>query len=246
MLPFFGLTSVDVGPIHLYWWGFFVAVGIGLTLFIADREAKKNKLSFEQIMDLTVWTVVAALVGSRLMHVLFYEPSYYFAHPLEIVQIWHGGMSSTGGIVLGTAAAIFYVLKKKLDIRSYGDVVARSIPAAWIVGRLGCFFTHTHPGTLSNMPWAVKYPDGGRLELSILEAVIWTVIGAVLWLIPRPKKAGMYLVYVALLYAPMRFMLDFLRTADTRYAGLTPAQYVMVGLLAIGLFGYLRFKIYDA
>lgn len=246
MLPYYGLTEIVVGPLHLYWWGFFVAVGIGFALWIANHEAKKNNLAIDQVVDLAVWTVVAALVGSRLMHVLFYEPSYYFAHPLEIVQIWHGGMSSTGGIVLGTAAAIIYVLKKKLDIRMYGDVVARSIPAAWIVGRLGCFFTHTHPGTLSNMPWAVKYPDGGRLELSILEAVIWAVIGAVLWLIPRPKKAGMYLVYVALLYAPMRFMLDFLRADDTRYAGLTPAQFVMVGLLLVGLFGYFRFKKYDA
>lgn len=246
MLPYFGLTSVDVGPIHLYWWGFFVAVGIGLTLLIAEHEAKKNKLSFDQIIDLTVWTVVAALIGSRIMHVVFYEPAFYAAHPLEILQIWHGGMSSTGGIVLGTAVAIFYVLKRKLDIRAYGDVIARSLPAAWIVGRLGCFFTHTHPGTLSNMPWAVKYPDGGRLELSILEAMIWVVIGAVLWLIPRPKKAGMYLVYVALLYAPMRFMLDFLRAEDARYGGLTPAQFVMVGLLLVGLFGYFRFKKYDA
>jgi phosphatidylglycerol:prolipoprotein diacylglycerol transferase len=246
MLPNFGLTSVDIGPIHLYWWGFFIALGIGVTMVIAEREAKKNKLSFDHLVDAAVWTVVAALVGSRLMHVLFYEPAYYFANPLEILQIWHGGMSSTGGIVLGTAAAIFYVFKKKLDIRAYGDVIARSLPAAWIVGRLGCFFTHTHPGTLSNMPWAVKYPDGGRLELSILEAAVWTVIGAVLWLIPRPKKAGMYLVYVALLYAPLRFALDFLRVDNARYAGLTPAQYVMVGLLAVGLFGYFRFKKYDA
>ena len=246
MLPNFGLTSVVIGPIHLYWWGFFVAIGIGATLVIAEWESKKNKLSFDHIMDVTVWTVVAALLGSRIMHVVFYEPAFYAAHPLEILQVWHGGMSSTGGIVLGTIAAIFYVLKKKLNIRAYGDVIARALPAAWFIGRLGCFFTHTHPGTLSNMPWAIKYPDGGRLELSILEAAVWAIIGAILWLIPRPKKTGMYLVYVALLYAPMRFMLDFLRAEDVRYAGLTPAQYVMIGLCAVGLFGYFRFKKYDA
>ena len=53
-------------------------------------------------------------------------------------------------------------------------------------------------------------------------------------------------MYVALLYAPLRFALDFLRVDNARYAGLTPAQYVMVGLLAVGLFGYFRFKKYDA
>jgi phosphatidylglycerol:prolipoprotein diacylglycerol transferase len=246
MLPLFGLTSVHIGALQLYWWGFFVALGIGVTLFVAERETKKQKLEFDHIMNLAMWTVVAALVGARLMHVFVYEPAYYLAHPLEIVRVWNGGMSSTGGIVLGAAVAIFYVLKKKLDIRAYGDVVARSLPAAWIIGRLGCFFTHTHPGTLSNMPFAVKYPEGGRLELSLLEAFAWAVIGTVLWLIPRPKKSGMCLAYVALLYAPLRFGLDFLRADDVRYAGLTPAQYVMIGLFAAGIFGYFRFKKYDA
>jgi phosphatidylglycerol:prolipoprotein diacylglycerol transferase len=56
----------------------------------------------------------------------------------------------------------------------------------------------------------------------------------------------MCLAYVALLYAPLRFGLDFLRADDVRYAGLTPAQYVMIGLFAAGIFGYFRFKKYDA
>lgn len=246
MLPYFGLTSVTVGPLHIFWWGFFVAAGIGFALYIAGRESKKQNASFDHIVDLAVWTVVAALVGSRLMHVFFYEPHYYADHLLEVFQIWRGGMSSTGGIVFGTVAAILYVVKNKLDVRVYGDIIARALPAAWIIGRLGCFFTHTHPGTLSNMPWAVKYPDGGRLELSILEAFVWLVIGAIVWLVRKPKQSGMYLVYVALLYAPMRFALDFLRAEDTRYSGLTPAQFVMIGLFLVGLFGYFRFKKYDA
>lgn len=246
MLPNIGLYSFSVGPITLYWWGGFVALGIAVTLLLARHLAQREKLSFDHIIDLSVWTVAAALVGSRLMHVFFYEPAFFFANPAEILKVWHGGMSSTGGIILGTSAAIAYIVRNKLDIRAYGDIIARAIPASWVIGRLGCFFTHTHPGTLSNLSIAVKYPEGGRLELSIIEACLWAVIGGILWFMPRPRRAGMYVAVLALAYAPARFAIDFLRVDNARYAGLTPAQYVMIGLFAVGIFGYFRFKTYDA
>jgi len=246
MLPNLGLSSVSLGPLTLYWWGGFIALGIAATLCLARHLSARDKLSFDHIVDLSVWTVAAALVGSRLMHVFFYEPAFFFANPSEILKVWHGGMSSTGGIILGTSAAIAYIVRNKLDIRAYGDVIARAIPASWVVGRLGCFLTHTHPGTLSNLPFAVRYPDGARLELSIIEAAIWAVIGLILWFMKRPRVPGMYIVLLALLYAPARFALDFLRVDNARYAGLTPAQFVMIGLFAVGIFGYFRFKTYDA
>ena len=141
MLPYFEQTMITVGPFHIFVWGLFVALGIAGTLLFARRECRIAKIPFDHILDLTVWTLIAAFVGARLAHVFFYEPAFFAAHPIDILKVWNGGMSSTGGIFLGIAGALAYVWQHKLDIRVYGDVVARSIPVAWIIARFGCYLT---------------------------------------------------------------------------------------------------------
>lgn len=248
MLPYFEQTVLAIGPLHIFVWGLFVALGIAGTLLFARREARIAKVSFDHIMDLTVWTLVAAFVGARLAHVFFYEPTFFIAHPSEVFQVWHGGMSSTGGIFLGIVGALAYVWRNKLDVRVYGDIVARSIPVAWIIARFGCYLTHMHPGIHSTLPFAVAYPNGPRLDLGLLESVAWMLIGAVIWIMPRPKKSGAYLALVPLLYAPARFGLDFLRAHDSmmpdaRYAGLTPAQWSMLLLFSLAWFVIYKFDL---
>ncbi len=241
MLPYFEQTTIVVGPITIFVWGLFIALGIGAGILVARREVRREKLSFDHVLDITIWAIVGAFLGARLAHVFFYEPTFFLAHPVEILKVWHGGLSSVGGITGGILGALLFVRRHKLSVKVYADVVARSMPVAWIVARFGCYLTHMHPGVHSNRWFAVNYPDGGRFDLGLLESLVWVGIGCVLWFVPRFKRRGMYLALVPLMYAPARFGLDFLRTtegmmADARYGGLTPAQYGMIFLFIIGLF----------
>lgn len=254
MLPYFEHITISIGPITIFVWGLFVACGIGAALLLARREARRAQIEYTHIVDLTLWIVVAAFIGARLAHIFFYEPAFFIAHPSEIIMVWHGGLSSVGGICAGILGACAYVWRHKLHIATYGDVVARSIPLAWIISRMGCYVTHMHPGIHSTLPFAVNYPDGPRLDIGLLESVAWMLIGAVLWIMPQPQRKGVYLALVPLLYAPVRFGLDFLRATDTempdmRYGGLTPAQYGMIILFCVGIYTVYRFKLlkkYDA
>jgi phosphatidylglycerol:prolipoprotein diacylglycerol transferase len=148
--------------------------------------------------------------------------------------------------------------------RAYLDVVAFVFPVSLMIGRLACSLAHDHPGTITSFPLAVSlrspeaqryiadvYRDGGRLaELPGPEMLTrlafhdlgWyeflylasVVVPLTLWLGRRRRKAGTFLLIFIALYMPVRFLLDFLRVSDVRYAGLTPGQWMaIVALLAL-------------
>lgn len=155
--------------------------------------------------------------------------------------------------------------KKALPILPFADLVLSVFPLAWIFGRAGCSIAHDHPGTRagSDALMAVAYPaaspaitDGPgaharfgpvtfieghfpRYDLGLLELVLAigiSLLCVALW--RRRRATGTYAVVVSLVYAPVRFLLDFLRveSTDVRYAHLTPAQWMCLGLFVFALF----------
>jgi phosphatidylglycerol:prolipoprotein diacylglycerol transferase len=104
----------------------------------------------------------------------------------------------------------------------------------WIVARAGCFFAHDHPGWRSGFVLAVAYPGGARHDLGLYEMLLAAVITGVLYLVGRRRRfVGFSTALVLAIYAPARFLLDFLRAEDRRYLGLTPAQYLCGVMLVI-------------
>lgn len=245
MFPYFEQISLKLGPLTVHVWGLFIALGLGVMLLLLQKECRARKLKFDAYLDMALWVVVAAFVGARLSHVFLYEPGYYFAHLGDILKVWQGGLSSFGGIVFGTAAALLYVWRKKLPFVASADAIFRSMPAAWAIGRFGCYLTHMHPGEHTTSLLGVRYPDGVRFDLGLFESFFWILLWIAFWATPRSRRAGLYFTLVPLLYAPVRFGLDFLRahdsvtaimnTADIRYSGLTPAQLGMIALFIISL-----------
>jgi phosphatidylglycerol---prolipoprotein diacylglyceryl transferase len=147
----------------------------------------------------------------------------------------------------------------------YLDAVAYAFPFAWAIGRLGCTLAHDHPGTVTTFPLAISlatyksrmairyfYMATDRLselpnmeqlsrmgfhDLGWYEFLFTSLIIVPLFLVlgRKPRQPGFYLIAFFLLYIPVRFLLDFLRLADARYAGLTPAQYIGAAVLVVAL-----------
>lgn len=254
MFPYFTVTTIQIGPLTIYVWGLMIVLGILACLWILKFEARARQLPYDLFLDLTAWILAAAFAGARLAHALFYEPAFFWAHPEEILQVWHGGLASTGGIIVGVVVGVGRARRLKLPFIASADAVARCLPVAWVIGRLGCYFTHMHPGRLANTWFAVAYPGGARLDLGLVESFVWLLIGVAFWIFPRAKKSGTYAVAILLFYPVARFALDFFRAtdlvmSDRRYFGLTPAQYAMIILFALGVCVAARlklFKKYDA
>src|SRR5690606_36239516 len=98
-------VAIQIGPLAIRWYALAYLTGILLgwryALYIAgldkDSEGKEKYLPREKVDDFLAWAVLGIVAGGRLGFVLFYQPHYYFTHPLEILHIWNGGMSFHGG-----------------------------------------------------------------------------------------------------------------------------------------------------
>lgn len=246
MIPYIYLPTIHLGFFSLSTWGLFAASGFAVGIWIFWKMGKKWGIDGNQILDLSFWIMLGSIIGARLGHVFLYEWNYYYAHWSEIFAIWHGGMSLFGGIIGGGLCAIWKinpalsigksgVKKYQLPMLKTLDALVFALPFGLGCGRIGCFLIHDHPGTLTHFILGVKYPDGVRHDLG-LELLFVNIALGITFLTfgRREQRSGFFLALFLLLYPPIRFLLDFLRVADARYAGLTPAQYGMIGLFLIG------------
>ena len=223
--------------------GLFVALAIALGAIMMDREMERLRFSKKESARIFWWILVFGLYTSHYVEIFFYHPYRLenpkwslFLNPLN-------GMSSTGGF-LG-AAASFLFMKRWLKGRwlEVADAAVVSLLAGWAIARLGCTFAFDHPGRLSNFFLAFEHPEGGsRHNMGFYEA-LYTLLVLIpaAWILHRRKSPpGSQLAMACILYAPVRFGMDFLRAtdlrhSDLRYLGLTFAQYATISFLLSGL-----------
>lgn len=236
MIPYFSWSVVQLGPLTLHVWGFFVALGIWAGTLVTQQFAKRRGLQTELLLDTVFWTITGGLIGARLGYVLFYNFADYIRAPWNVFAVWDGGMSMMGAFVGAVAMAIWFLRRRQADILQYTEAMVFGLPFGYAVGRIGCFLIHDHPGTATHFFLGVKYPDGVvRHDLGLYLSLTGLAIGAVfLALSRRERPVGTYAGTFLVLYGAARLWLDMYRIADTRYFGLTPGQYFGVLFIVIG------------
>lgn len=248
MIPYFKITTFNLGHLTLQAWGAMVAIGFLAGVFWARSRVKKQGWLLKDFWDLIFWIVVASLAGARLFHIFFYEWPYYSRHLADIFRVWDGGMSSFGGFTGALLAAWFYLKKHRLNFLEWADQLVFALPLGLFIGRLGCFLIHDHPGIKTNFFLAVNYTEGARHDLGLY----LSLNGLILFLLflrlnGKSRFRGFYTIFFSLWYGFIRFFLDFLRIwdspiADARYFYLTPAQYFSIALFLGGIYLLLQRK----
>ena len=238
-------TVFYLGPIPIRVWGFFVALGMILSLVVLWKRSEKLGFNAEKTIDIAIWAIISGLVFARLFHAVFYEPVYFFNNPVDILKIWQGGLSSFGGLFGALLAFFIFFKRKKIaweNLPVLADLFAFSAVYGWILGRVGCVMIHDHLGKLTTSFLSVKTIDGARFEMAFLE-ILGLIPLAVAFFVLRDKKlkAGYFTGISFAYYGALRFGLDFLRAvdvmnADARYLGLTPGQYFGILLMAGGAY----------
>ena len=240
MIPYFNghLFTIAGHPIELF--GVLVALGVIVGDRIVVNEGAKRGLDPQDVKFLNVRIVFGGFIMAHLVSVIFYFPERIKEDPKILLYIW-SGISSFGGFLGAALAFLYYTRKEKIPALRYADSVALGLAVGWIFGRTGCFTAHDHPGRHTDFFLAVRYPGGPRHDLGFEELLFTLVITALLFLYARkPRVPGRIIGLFAVLYAPVRFSLDFLRATDVplpdqRYAGLTPAQWACIACLLVGL-----------
>lgn len=245
VLPYFQPPSLDIGPLHLEAFGIFVAIGVLVAADVCTRESAKRKLPPQILADFAFWGVGVGLVVGHLFHLFAYHPEELSKSPFQIFKIWDG-LSSMGGLMGGILAAVVYFRIKGASFRAYSDPLALAVSLGWAIARIGCFLVHDHPGVKSDFFLALDFPGGPRHDLGMYDMLaLFAMHGVLRVLASKGLMRGKLLPLLAIMYGTTRFFFDFLRATDTsytdaRYFGLTPAQYVCIGLWIYGLYEIFR------
>jgi phosphatidylglycerol:prolipoprotein diacylglycerol transferase len=199
-------------------------LGFLASYFLIGRQRKAQRLGLigAQLQDLIFSLAIGLIIGARLGYVLFYQFSnftYYLEHPLEIIAIWHGGMSFHGGLIGAILAGIIFSRRRKIPFWEGADVVIVTAPIALGLGRLGNFINGELYGRPSTLPWAMVFPTGGpepRHPSQIYEALLEGVLlFIVLWLLKdRSFRPGTMVCLFLGGYGILRFLVEFFRQPD--------------------------------
>jgi len=189
----------------------------------------------EQVEDLLTWIILGVILGGRLGFVLFYQPGYYLSHPSEILRIWQGGMAFHGGLLGVIVAAWAYARRHGVSKLQMADLVAYTVPAGLLLGRLANFINAELWGRPTDLPWGVAFPGQAaqacgqalgelcaRHPSQLYEgAMEGLLLGAVLiWLTWRRQsllRPGLNLGVFLAGYGLARFIVEFFRQPDAQF-----------------------------
>ncbi len=241
MIPYIDIPTIQLfGPLKIQPFGLLVVTGLIVGHRIALRQADARGLDREKVASLVLWTVIGGFILAHLVSEIFYSPDQVARNPLVLLKFWTS-LSSYGGFAGGLIGAWLFLRREKLAFWIHADLLATALTAGWFFGRMGCTVVHDHPGKLSDFFLAVRYPGGSRHDLGFYEWLFTIGLNVLVFsLLRRGPKPGTVVVTLMLAYAPVRFLFDFLRTADRHYLGLTPGQYFSVALLLGGLLLFWR------
>lgn len=224
------------GFISIRWYGLFLAIGVGLSVYIIYKLFKQKNLPTNLALDLCTWLIIGGLIGARLGEIIFYEPHFYFTHPLEIIFINHGGLSSHG-MTIGLLITFFLFVKtKNIDWKNILDIIVIPISLLATFIRLGNFFNSEIVGKATSLPWAVQFPLYEtnpilRHPSQIYEALIAITIYYLLFTVYKKfstKLPSLFIFQTFLfLYFTSRFMVEFVKEYPLHF-GLTTGQWLSI------------------
>jgi len=221
---------LQVGPVVVRYYGLMYVLAIVVGFYLVRREAfrKHLGLSTDDLVDLLLWTVPAAIVGARLYYVVF-RWDYYGTHLLSILKLWEGGLAIHGGVLAGIGMVYLYSRRKNIRFWALTDALAPSLILGQAIGRIGNFTNGDAYGLPTTLPWGVRFPPESPAGMAfpgmathpsmLYELFLNLGIFAVLWGIRKKGfRDGFSTALYFILYAVARSIVSFTR-ADSLWLG---------------------------
>lgn len=236
----------SLGPLHVRWYGLMYVLGFLASYALVRRQIQEYKYQplADHFENLNLVLILMVVLGGRLGYVLFYNFSYYLAHPLEIPATWSGGMSFHGACIALLLGGWIYCRKKKINFWKTADIYSATLPIGLGLGRIGNFINGELYGRATDLPWGMVFPGGGpsprhpsQLYESFLEGIVLFVL---LWSVrKKPWRQNRYWPHGSIIalfligYGCLRIVVENFREPDQQLGYLF--NLVTMGQLLSGL-----------
>ena len=217
------ISQFSIGPVTIHIYALCILMGIVLAVWITTTRWKKLGGNFDQVLDITLVSVPAGIIGARLYHIIttperFFGPDGDWA---EMFRIWNGGLGIWGGVLFGALAAWAWCRHKHYPMALLADAIAPGLLVAQAVGRLGNWFNQELYGAPTTLPWGLKLnmegtaighseqcydgatcPSGTLFYPTFLYEMIWNLIGAAIIVyigskaMKKLKAGSLFAVYI--------------------------------------------------
>jgi len=229
---------IRLGTLEIHTYGVLVAAGFLAGILTAQRRARQAGLAPERISDLGVWLIVAAMLGAKLFHIVFFWNDFRAGWQATGLASLRAGFVFYGGFFGATIGLVAYARLNKLPAWQLADVLAPSLALGHAFGRLGCFFEGCCYGKACALPWAIHLPGHAAAvhPTQLYEAagnlVIFAGLSRYYW---RRRFASQICWLYVLSYGVLRFGVEFFRgDYEVHYLGGFTSAQIMAGLLMLG------------
>ena len=256
--PYIDPVLVHLGPFAIRWYALAYIVGILAGWFYSRHLIRTERLWGGQpsgnsaplkmidFDDFVLWVTLGIILGGRIGYVLFYNLPHFAAHPLEVFQLWNGGMSFHGGFTGCVVAVVLFARARGIPILSLGDLTCAAAPIGIFLGRIANFINGELWGRPADVPWAMIFPNGGplprhpsQLYEATLEGLLMFILLALMVRAGALKKPGLIIGAFACYYAMARGFCEFFREPDAQlgflWGGATMGQLLSIPLFVVGL-----------
>ena len=237
-----------IGTFAVRWYGLLFASSFLFGYVIMNRIFKNENLEEAVLDKLTIYMAIGVIVGARLGHCLFYEPSYYFHHPLEIIFIWHGGLASHGAAIGILTAVWLFSKKEKKDYFWVLDRIAIVVALSGFLIRMGNLMNSEIYGIETTVPWGFVFLRNHEVApkhpTQIYEGLAYLAIFILLFRLYWSKKGEHYqglLISLAItLIFISRFFIEFLKEDQVAFEAtmkLNMGQLLSIPFILLGIGG---------
>jgi len=217
----FDPVAIQIFSVEIRWYSLAYIFGILFAWIYCKKILIKDKNISILFDDLISYLIIGIILGGRLGYVLFYNIKYYLTNPMEILMIWHGGMSFHGGILGILIATIFFSKKHSLNKYVFLDLISASAPIGIFLGRIANFINSELYGRETDVFWSVvfvKVDNVSRHPSQIYEAIFEGLILFFIMFILVKKnyllKNGIVTALFLIFYSIFRFFVEFYRVPD--------------------------------
>lgn len=243
-------VALQLGPIAIRWYALAYITGLllGWRYAVYLTRVPPKAVTSAQLDDYLVWATLGIVLGGRLGYVLFYQPIYFLENPLEIPQMWRGGMSFHGGLLGLILAAYLFARRHRIRILQLFDLISAVGPIGLFFGRIANFINGELWGRPTDVPWGIVFPGGGpvprhpsQLYEAGLEGLLMVAVASVLILKYRAlARPGMIFGVFLAGYGLSRILVETVREPDAHIgylvAGTTWGQWLSVPMVLLGAY----------